>query len=183
MATSIQELPIQETYDADASVLLIENNSTLYQITASVLLNTVSLQTEYMDVAYQNITFYDSDLLFTRDYLFSTQSSFQLTLDFNEKAKLPSVTIIKNAGDTICKILTFEGVFDAAIGETTDLMNLSVYTTQDGRETNIVGAINLESAVSDSITIEQLKLSNVSEFSSINTARCCAKIKARTINS
>ena len=183
MATSIQELPFQETYNANESVLLIENDSILYQITASVLLDTLSLQTDYMDFAYQNITFYDSDLSFTRDYLLSLQSSFQLTLEFNEKAKFPSVTIIKNAGDTICKILTFEGVFDAVIGETTDLMNLSVYITQDGRETNIVGAINLETAVSDSISIEQLRLSNVSEFSSINAARCCAKIKARALNS
>jgi hypothetical protein len=181
MAQLIQDLPQPESYDANSSWLLIEHDNVLYKVQASVFLDSYALQSEYIDTAYRAISFQDSTFSFSRDYLLSDQSSFCLSLEFGEKIKFPSATLIKNAGETNCKLLTFEGLLDIPIDTTSDVLNLSKYSTQNGRTSNVVGTISLSSTQS-SITIGQLKLENVSELPAVQSGYVCAKIQARAIN-
>jgi len=181
MAQLIQDLPQPESYDANSSWLLIEHDNVLYKVQASVFLDSYALQSEYIDTAYRAISFQGSTVSFSRDYLLSTQSSFVLNLEFGEKIKFPSATLIKNAGETNCKLLTFEGLLDIPIDTTSNVLNLSVYSTQDGRTSNLVGTIFLSSAQS-TITIGQLRFENVSELPALQSGYVCAKIQARTIN-
>ena len=182
MPTLLQELPEQASYDANTSWLLIEHASTLYKVKSSVFLNTFSIQSDYLDSQYKTLSFQDSSVSFSRDYLLSTASSFVVTFEFGEKAKFPTATIIKNSGSDICKLMTFEGIVELPIGATLNTLNLSTYSTQDGRQTNITGSVSLTQAITDSVSISSLKLGNVSEFSSIDSAYCCAKIKAQAYN-
>lgn len=182
MPTLLQELSEPASYDANTSWLLIEHASTLYKIKSSVFLNTFSIQSDYLDSQYKTLSFESSSLSFSRDYLLSTASSFVVTFEFGEKAKFPTATIIKNGGEDICKLMTFEGISEIAIGASSGDVNLSTYATQDGRQTNIVGNVSFIQALTDSISLSSLRLQNVSDLSSINSAYCCAKIKAQAYN-
>lgn len=181
MVQLIQDLPQPESYDSNDSWLLIEHDGALNKVQASVFLDTYALQSEYIDTAYRAISFQDSTFSFSRDYLLSTQSSFVLNLEFGEKIKFPSATLIKNAGETNCSLLTFEGLLNIPIDTTSQVLNFSTYGLQNGYTSNIVGTIALSSEES-SITIGQLKIENVSEFSSVQSGYVCAKIQARSIN-
>lgn len=179
MATLIQELPEPTSYDANTSWLLIEHDSQLYKIKSSLFLNSFSIQSDYLSSQQKSLSFQNSSLSFSRDYLLNTESSFIATFEFGEKAQFPSATLTKNAGEDVCKLLTFEGIIEIPVGSTSNTINFSTYATQDGRQTNIVGTISLTQTITDSITLSSLKLENVSEFAAINSAYCCAKIKAQ----
>jgi len=182
MPTLLQELSEPVSYDANTSWLLIEHDNTLYKIKSSVFLDTLSIQSDYLDSQYKTLSFQDSSISFSRDYLLSTASSFVVTFEFGEKAKFPTATIIKNGGDNVCKLMTFEGISEIAIGGSYENVNLSTYATQDGRQTNIVGNVSLTQALTDSVGISSVRLQNISDLSSINSAYCCAKIQAQAYN-
>ena len=182
MPTLLQELPEPVSYDANTSWLLIEHASTLYKIKSSVFLDTLSIQSDCLDNQYKTLSFQNSSISFSRDYLLSTASSFVATFEFGEKAKFPTATIIKNGGEDICKLMTFEGISEIAIGASSGDVNLSTYATQDGRQTNIVGNVSFVQALTDSVGISSLRLQNVSDLSSVDSAYCCAKIKAQAYN-
>jgi hypothetical protein len=182
MPTLLQELPEPVSYDANTSWLLIEHASTLYKIKSSVFLDTLSIQSDYLDSQYQELSFQNSSVSFSCDYLLSTASSFVATFEFGEKAKFPTATIIKNGGENVCRLMTFEGLSEIAIGASSGDVNLSTYATQDDRQTNIVGNVSLVQGLTDSISLSSLRLQNVSDLSSIDSAYCCAKIKAQAYN-
>lgn len=182
MATLIQELPEPSSYDANASWILIEHDSTLYKIKSSVLLDTFSVQSEYIDSIHKNLSFQDSSLTFSRQNLLSDQSSFILNLNFGNQYQFPSATIIKNSGESKCSLLTFEGLFEFNINSTSNVINFSVHTSEAGNQTNIAGKLDLQQATTDSISINQLKLQNISNSPSTSAGYCCASIKARILN-
>jgi hypothetical protein len=183
MSQLIKDLPALESYDANTTLLLIQHESDIYKIKTSLFLNTLKIQSEYINAQHASVTVQPSTLSFSRQHILDINSSFIATFDFSEKAKLPSATLIKNAGDNFCKLLTFEGIQDLVIGQTSDPINLSVYTTQDARETYIEGSITLTESLDDLINISGLKLISSSAFPSISLAYCCAKIKGLAVNS
>ena len=181
MAQFIQNLPQPQNYSSNNSWILIEHQDALYKVKSSVFLDSMSIQSEYIDSQSQLLTFQDSSMSFSRDHLFSLDSSFMLNLEFSGKIKFAGVTLIKNAGENICKLLTFEGVSDIAIDSTSELINLSYYKYTNIRHSNIVGSLSLSSSNS-SISINQLKLQNVTVLPAIDSCYVCAKIQSRTIN-
>jgi len=183
MPQSITDLPTLDSYDANTTLLLIEHEANLYKIRSSLFLNTLKIQSEYINAQHASVTIQPSTLSFSRQHILDINSSFIATFDFSEKAKLPSATLIKNAGDNFCKLLTFEGIQDLVIGETSDPINLSVYTTQDSRETYIEGSITLAESLDDLINVSGLKLISTSTSPSLSLAYCCAKIKGLAVNS
>ena len=182
MATPISDLPEPDSYDASNSWLLIEQDSTLYKMQASSFLNASTIQSQYIDSIYTTFGLQPSSLTFSRAHLLGINSSFIITLDFGNKSKLPSTSIIKNSGSDICKILTFEGVTEFNVNDAALTLNLSSLTLQNSNQTNIVCTLSCVKGLTDSIQINNLKLENVSNVGSLGSAYCCAKIEAQVIN-
>jgi hypothetical protein len=112
----------------------------------------------------------------------NTSSSFIITLDFGNKSKLPSTSIIKNSGSDVCKILTFEGITELNINADPTDLNLSSLTLQNSNQTKIVGQLSFNQGLSDSVQINNLKLENISNVGSLSSAYCCGKIEGQLIN-
>lgn len=179
MATSIRELNEISDYEANSSWMLIEHNSALYRIKSSILLDSYAIQSEYIDSNHSNVSFQDSSFSFSKQNLGDTLSSFIVNLEFGDKYRLPSVTIVKNSGDAFCRILTFEGAVDLNAGSSSGILNLSKYISEDQLQTNIIGSISLSA---NQISIDSLRLTNISDSPSTNSAYCCASIKSRILN-
>ena len=177
MPTLIQELSEQEDYTANNTWLLVEQNGTLYKVKADAFLDTYSLQSEHLDVKQSTVTFQSTSLSFDKTNLLSELSSFILNLEFGYQSQFPGVTIIKNSGETFCSVLTFENSFQLQVGSVSDVLKMSTFSTQDGRQTNVSAVIDLAS--NDLISLTSLKLENVSSLSGVSSAYCSARINAR----
>lgn len=182
MAELIQNLPEPDSYNSNESWALIEHQGSLKKIKASVLLDTFALQSEFLDSDYKEISFQDSSISFSKSYLLNSLSSFILTLEFGDKIQFPSATIIKNSGETFCKLITFEAIYDILANTQSDTISLSSCRTQDGLRTDISAKISITDGASSAISIDNLALQNVSENPSTNYAYCCAKIKGRALS-
>lgn len=183
MSTKITDLPSIESHNSNTSWILVEHDSNLYKIKSSILLDSLNIQSEYIDSSRIDLSFQENSFSFQRSGLFNQLSSFVLNLEFGSNYQLPSVIITKNASSSSCKIVTFEGVQSVAIPDSssTTSLNLTSKILEDGTRTDVVSNLVL-SQTDSSISLQNIKLENQSNSPSFNYGYCSASIRGRLIS-
>lgn len=184
----ITDLTPINSHDSNASWIIVEHDEILYKIRSSILLDSLNIQSEYIDSSRIDLSFQENSLSFQRSGLLNQLSSFVLNLEFGSNYQLPSVIITKNANSSSCKIVTFEGVQNVAIPDSssTTSLNLTSKILEDGTRTDVVSNLVLSqtdsSQTDSSISLQNIKLENQSNSPSFNYGYCSASIKGRLIS-